>query len=1530
MSAADQLHSDNLRAALLALDPAGPDGFEGLLAVVLGRVLGQPFRLASSGTQRGRDGDSAFDQGATYFEGKRYDKGLGKADIAGKIFDLRNDDAGQVDLWVLGVTSEVPALTAADAYKGGEQIGIGVYILDWSDTDLGGLIVCIAAAGEAAKDFIRDKLSAPEHADLIPGALAAIDHFAAHADFASRVASLKVGLSAQTAALGLAKAGNGTWLRRVFESRRRARSEFGQPLAPLDPTGRGAKERKQSDDLRNAFVGNPVSELYVVLGDEGVGKSWLIAQTWLDTDPRSILVICTADEIPAMLASGITVDDFLVRKLIQQTDGSDTEPTRERWRRRFRMWRQNPKPDNVRLTLVIDGLNQTLDADWVRLIDGFALRLQDMGGCLVVTTRTSHWARIRSSLASKVTRVPVVNWSAEELSELLRSRGINPDVLSADVFAGLRNPRISGIALDLLEAKDIETFEELNVPRLMFEHMRRAENTGTTRLSGQEFARLLQDLAQEVMTRAESQQSDDLRIFNAGKRDDLRAAASSQFFSPVTYDPDLYKIHDRGLDLGLALWLIRALERELDNGRQPAERLVKILEPMSALDETADIVLYATQIAILQDDVSSEVRATLIEHVASLQNLPDTEADSFAALVKSAPEAFLLAAERVYASSTHFPNADWMLYALLKYRDDGKVWASISSSVKEWLAYYSLAPERMMFKSSASDNSKEVEEERSRRQSEIDKKIENLTQTERAFVDANLSLRPGWSYDGLQRVGLFLLAGKPLAEFAPHLWHWAFADALAPSFQSAEKDFRNLLRFNSVDWKETRNELLRLLEEFDGQGLSDVVKWARVEILGATGVREDAEEAEKLATWLTRDREKFSGWSLLQKYCASDPCDPASEMPDNVIETATTYREIQPDGLATNRAQGSENHFFNMARPGVARFRLEDALTPHRRLAEHVLGRLGEERKNGILALRPHSAAMERQTAARFLKAGQETSARLGSNERDRDEWITAQFSFLLALPHLTADEQLAALERMDTDTVLLDILAAMSPAAPDKVESALVRITASNDEHALARVLGAIQYSQPKLTSTALEIVAGCLAHSNELVRFQALGICANSGDKETLTRAVASGWIAGSGDGNGKHLEDWYGSRAMLEAARQGIITLDDALDRIGLGHFGFAAVELGPDVAKIVGRRVVAAIERALGLGILTELPDIELQAPKMNDPGPPRVSLHELVPDRDTAAQMERLNESAQAFDERQKRIGRAYDRFKKELTSAEANLILEDLTLEGTFAILDALPEIAPQLLAMLTDAKDHQLRHLHHLAIQVGIWSVIRDAGPAEALLRRALSLRPTVRRVEGFAKLPSEIAAIWEHAANPICKAICSERLLSLDNDRDISLEVLAATKAGMGRILEDVVDSLLATGQPAGICRALTIAGFRQVNPHSDGVLGKYADAKGYIGTAAKAAQGAYDRSAWAQYWLEAMKMAETPEEFWRASVLFSKLIDARLDLCLGTIDQATICGRFWISVRTGAESRIEKWHNKRKEKLFGDGRPASVFLP
>lgn len=228
-------HLKNLRCALLKLRPTGSTGFEGFLEAVLTEACGQPFRLASSGSQRGRDGDSAFDAGATYFEAKRFRDNVPKAEVAAKIMDIKIDDRGQVDTWIIASTAPIPALHAEDFRRLAEVEGIGIVLLDWpKNAVVPALATLVVMAGEAAKQFLRTHIGDGADGDLLSEALDAIDHISSLSAFTTQSARLAQELTNPSVGLGLAKAANRSWLERAFSSKAIARQQFGQPLAPFD------------------------------------------------------------------------------------------------------------------------------------------------------------------------------------------------------------------------------------------------------------------------------------------------------------------------------------------------------------------------------------------------------------------------------------------------------------------------------------------------------------------------------------------------------------------------------------------------------------------------------------------------------------------------------------------------------------------------------------------------------------------------------------------------------------------------------------------------------------------------------------------------------------------------------------------------------------------------------------------------------------------------------------------------------------------------------------------------------------------------------------------------------------------------------------------------------------------------------------------------------------------------------------------------------------------------------------------------
>ncbi|MCU6496278.1 hypothetical protein LPN04_00565 [Rugamonas sp. A1-17] len=132
------------------------------------------------------------------------------------------------------------------------------------------------------------------------------------------------------------------------------------------------------------------------------------------------------------------------------------------------------------------------------------------------------------------------------------------------------------------------------------------------------------------------------------------------------------------------------------------------------------------------------------------------------------------------------------------------------------------------------------------------------------------------------------------------------------------------------------------------------------------------------------------------------------------------------------------------------------------------------------------------------------------------------------------------------------------------------------------------------------------------------------------------------------------------------------------------------------------------------------------------------------------------------------------------------------------------------------------------------------------------------------------------------------------------------------------------LAVGEPVNLCRALTVAGFRDECPQSQRLLEQYAGATGMIGGAHEAAWQAYQRNRWARHWFELMKNALSKEEFWMHSRLFLKIADVRYQRWSFGSDAASPFGRFFVTLHAELNDRLDKWSRSRREKLFGQKRP------
>ena len=788
-------HTSKLRKVLLGLKPTGAAGFEGLLAVVLTSIADVPFRLARSGSQFGVDGKSVYSTDGICFEGKRYDKKIPRTEVLSKIAELSLRES-DVDLWVLGATTEVGSQLADDVKALADRSGISTFVLDWSDTGLPPLAVAIAMADAAFIEFLKKRGKDVHVIDNAEAALSAVrkdDGFSTHS---SRIHEL---LLSPASAPRIAMRANTHWLEEVFSSKIKARRHLGQPLAPGDDGSSALIPRDGLvGQLASLLSMKPDGKVAVILGEEGNGKSWLFAQSWLSAPEKPLMIVMTADDFSESV-SGIT--ELFINKLITQTAAMPSVAASNRWLRKFESWAKAGVPEVPRLVVVVDGLNQRPTIDWARKIEAIADELGKIGGRLIVTSRTAYYSnQIEKRLYSQATEVLVPEWTDAERDSILATHGIQATSLHPKVASSLRNPRLLGIALELLKREQINELEDLGVSRLLFEHMRSHERDAPVPRPAQEFARTLQSHAQEILARVAIKKMEDLDVFNSS----LEAVSDGRFFLPLEGDSSRYRLHEDGLTLALGFSVLDELRKALRNSQNVPEVLGALLEPISALDRTADVMIAALTVSCLDDKCPTEIGSAIVSVFADLQN-PDVDLfPSFAALAERRSDVFMQAAEQICLAGARQANFDWIEATLINATQSEAAWVLMTPVLQSWLGFYSLSPDKRIPRRDPTDN---VEKERADAQAKIDAAMDALSAAELEVLDT-LTRRDVGDLDVLSRFAFRLMAGKSLAPLAAAFVRWCFANALNSSPWTPYKEFTQLLRLNNVDWPEARMALL--------------------------------------------------------------------------------------------------------------------------------------------------------------------------------------------------------------------------------------------------------------------------------------------------------------------------------------------------------------------------------------------------------------------------------------------------------------------------------------------------------------------------------------------------------------------------------------------------------------------------------------------------------------------------------------------------------------------------------------------------
>jgi hypothetical protein len=687
------------------LEDAPADTFERLAADLFCRLLGDVgVSVSKPGSQFGGDaGTAGLRRRHLRLECKRYKEStpLSPRSLAGEVLEAIEKDP-LLEAWVLASTKSVSETERNIARDGGAKLGVPIVVIDWSEQPPGVGINAIAALCAKWPDIVE--MHVGKAAEGVASALAV------HAG--STAENLRKDLETWNIGFNNLRVRSHAQLNKVW-------TESAQSLATLNQDAAGGKpgvhliERKDVLQALEAWWLAPhdFRSPAVVIGQEGVGKTWA-SLDWLNRNAASLPIV-----VPVPASKFLSHQDFSeagVRDLLAQSLRflAGSHQGTEYWRARVDRILERPVAEGVAVLLLVDGINQRPTVGWETL--GQALQADSLAGKvrILFTTRCHYFEtnmRKFVGLNFKATQVPVGAYSRAELDELLHLNGMN----QSDIPAGLLNlastPRLFPLIVRLKNSDAL--LADATVLRLLFEYGKDVHQIRTNSALTDDAwvgwlgARALEYRERLVKTgfgtstatiRDVASSLADPSVSPEEVERRLSDVIDGDFFQEQSslVGTKKYVLKEQPTVLGLGIALLDSLEGAENTFEGVQAHAQKWLEPVGAIDESAEVLRAALAILSAQGvfDGSPTSDALLVLWLNAQNPSASIERDAFA-FGESFPQSMLTVIEHSVSGARYaaFHYAVQSLRRLSLARSED--WGRITQRMLEWTSWVTL-PDR--------------------------------------------------------------------------------------------------------------------------------------------------------------------------------------------------------------------------------------------------------------------------------------------------------------------------------------------------------------------------------------------------------------------------------------------------------------------------------------------------------------------------------------------------------------------------------------------------------------------------------------------------------------------------------------------------------------------------------------------------------------------------------------------------------------------------------------------------------------------
>ncbi len=1417
------------------LEGAPADTFERLAADLFCRLLGDVgVSVSKPGSQFGGDaGTAGLRRRYLRLECKRYKEStpLAPRALGGEVLEAVLKDS-QLEAWVLASTKTVSETERNVARDGGSELGVPIVVIDWTEQPPGVGINAMAALCAKWPDIVE------KHIGKVAGDTARA--LTSHAG--STAENLHKDLETWNIGFNHLRARSHAHLKKVW-------TESAQSLATLNQDAAGGKagvhliERK---DVLQALEGwwlgprDPRSPA-VVIGQEGVGKTW-VSLDWLNRSAASLPIV-----VPVPASTFLSHRDFSeagvrdllalsLRWLAGSHQGTDY------WRARIDRILERPVAEGVAVLLLVDGINQRPTVGWEAL--GQALQADSLAGKvrILFTTRRHYFEtsmRQFAGLHFPSTQVPVGGYSPAELEELLRLNGMD----KSDIPTGLLNlastPRLFPLIVRLKNSDALRA--DATVLRLLFEYGKDVHQIRTnSAFTDDAWVGWLGSRALEYRDRLVKTGSG----ARAATIKDVASSLADPGISPEdvarrlsdVVDGDFFQVQgslvgakkfvlkEQPTVLGLGIALLDSLEGAKNTYEVVQAHALKWLEPVGAIDESADVLRAALAIlsALGVSDGTPAAGALLVLWLNAQNPSASIERDALA-FGESFPQSMLTVIEHSVSGSRsaalHY--AVQSLRRLPRARTED--WGRITQRMLDWTSWVTLPNQAHL-----NDPNQYAKQHQKQLLTRIG------TGTPGQVLVHGESLKLDYSHPGDPSAAIpGILEGHDLNPFVPVIRRAAVREAVRVEFESRCWDgLRWVLLLGSQNQRQARIAIVQtadaILASAPEAGVHPRLRnRIAAYLLRLTGIEEHEVKASQInetfgsALEYDKDYLRNPGQSPFElEFRHLDPVLNDSSLPvgwrlnklTNFL--AVPNLKVPADLIAPVKTALATQTFERVNEIGQTTaegHELERLESLAARLAPAELAEMSRRRLTALAARKGDTKYWSALAAPEMLLVAQEaqTSAfsalRTASADPQRNEPANT-WCLQLELLHKPLKEQLELLVNATNFYFLTDLVAVVRHATAAELHDFL-RANEKERVKAANVVMQVMAYQTPQAADALVQELLPFLDSGDKELRavaFVALAVCSPELAGRTL---ISRNWKPDATDPWAAH----YGSTAIAAATKH--LDFGDALALIAPWRWLDAAVMRGgkPAELELATRRTLAVLD--VPADTLTSAEGVlSVRVPKPSELA--RVLVTEPTTSSNNVGEF--LRQTSRNPDEVQERM----DQLAKDATatidkvrSGGHSLYLHTFSYATVEAAYKASPAAWEDLLEGAEVQSTTFLRRVHSAeGLYLCLCDVLLAHAPGKGLrLWRALADGMKVR-FNGPAKISDLVHIAMRAPDSAEVNSVRAEltNLIRCNTDQDLFELVIACQMHGREEWLDDFIDADLTSDQPWRHKRAAVLKAF------------------------------------------------------------------------------------------------------------------------